>query len=397
MELRTAKGRLFVLILLFLVFPLLNGNFNIVKSAPLNGIWLANKPAFSYKAWWNGSYQEAMNKHLNDSVGFRADMIRFDNQIDFTFFKQLNAGDMILGKHNDLFYKDYVAAYCGTDYASDNYPINILVKMKKVQDTLERLGKTFVFVHSASKVSYAPEDIPEDIPCNSGGKTNIKNYMRIGDSLGIHQLDFNSWYASLKGKTEHPLFNPQGIHWTLYGALWAVDSLISYIEQRRNIHMLHPIWSEIVHTAKTRLHEDDMESILNFMFPMDTSGYWYPKWHYADKSGKGYTKPRVVYIGDSFIGTLDADGMMNSDTAAEYWFYFRDVWVEDKTPLTYDNMGSYNFVKSSGDMNAYHWQEVMLKADCIVVMYTAAKLVKEGDAFINKAYEYFYPKEDKQG
>jgi len=378
MELKTARGRLFLLIFLLISFPLLNYHSNIISSAHLYGVEYATSPAWSWHSWWDGSFQRDEDLYINDNVGFRADLIRFNNQINFSFFDKIISCCVVRGLHDNLFYNDYVEAYCGTDYAGDNYPVNDLVKMKKVQDTLEHLGKLFVFIHAGSKASYFAEDIPTDIPCNSAGKTNLKNYIRIGDSLGIHQIDFNSWFVSLKGKMPHDLFNKQGIHWGLYGALFAVDSLTRYIEHRRGIHMIHPKWDEIEKTYNARRLEDDMERTFNLILPMRTAEYWYPKWHYDDSPG--LMKPRVIYIGDSFGWTFMHDGIMNANTDPEFWIYFRDAYGKD-----FDN-GALTH-----DMGSYKWREVLQKTDCVVMMYTASQLVRSGTTFIDSAYNYYYP------
>ncbi len=378
MEFRTARGRLLIFILFLLACPLLNHHYKIIKSAALNCIWPAQKPVFSLAAWWDCSYQNSLTGYLNDAIGFREDMIRVNNQLDFSIFNKINAGSVIMGGHHNLFYLDYIEAYCGTDYAGDNYLVPELVKMKKVQDTLERMGKLFVFVHAGNKASYYSEDLPTDIPCNSAGKTNLKNFIRIGDSLGIHQIDFNSWFVSLKGKTPHPLFNKQGIHWGLYGALFAVDSLIRYIEHNKGIRMVHPHWSEIEHSHVARRSEDDMERLLNLIFPMDTVTYWYPKLNWDDSAG--CTKPKVIYIGDSFGWTFMHDGILNSNTDGEYWNYFRSSVGKD-----------FDHTAIAYEMKDYNWPEAIHKADCIVVMYTAAQLVRTSAAFIDSAYHYYYP------
>lgn len=143
--------------------------------------------------------------------------------------------------------------------------------------------------------------------------------------------------------------------------------------------MAHPKWSEIEYSYKARRSEDDMEKVINLIFPVDTSAYWYPKWHYDDSAG--FTKPKVIYIGDSFGWTFVHDGIMNSDSDAYYWYYFRDVWRKE----------DWEERAVSHDMSTYDWRGVLHDADCVVMMYTASQLVRSSTTFIDSAYKYYYP------
>jgi len=377
-QLRSAKGRLLWFIFLLIAFPVINQSFDIIHSAPLKRLEISRKPTPSWKGLWDGSYQEGLANYCNDAVGFRPDMIRVVNQINFSLFNHMNSVGATVGRHNDLFWGNYIESYCGKDYKGDNYPEESLWKLKRIQDTLERMGKMFVLVHSGSKASYFPEDIPGDVNCRGDGKTNLKNYVRIADSLGIHQINFNSWFASLHGKKAHPLFNKQGIHWNLYGAYFAADSLISYIEQAKKIRMPHPHIVRIEQSYKARHDEDDIESLLNLVFHIDTTAYWYPEIQYDDSAGR--TKPKVIYIGDSFISPLLTDGLFNSNTDPEYWFYFGTAIFKN-----WEDMASRK------EMDKYDWPGALKKTDCVVVMYTITGLVDASPTFINKAYGYYYP------
>lgn len=378
-QLRSARGRLLWFILLLMIFPAINQRFNIIKSAPLKLVGGNAKPAFSWKGWWKGSYQDSMAKFCNDSVGFRADMIRTVNQVNFSCFKNMNLSGIIVGRNNNLFWLDYITSYCGTDYGGDDMPLEPMRKLKKIQDTMERMGKMFVLVHSGSKASYFAADIPDELHCHSDGKTNLKNYIRIADSFGIHQINFNSWVASLNGKKEHHLFNKQGIHWNPYGAYFVADSLISYMENVRKIHMPHPHIVSIEHTYKARYNEDDLESLLNLIFPVDTTAYWYPEIRYDDTVG--LTRPKVIYIGDSYISALMYDGIYNAHTDPEYWFYFdRAIFFKD-----------WQNESLRKQIDDYDWPGALEKADCVVVMYTITGLVNNASKFIDKAYNYYYP------
>ncbi len=96
METKIKKG-LLLFIVVILLLPLLQHSFSIIVSGPLNGLY-AEVPdtAFSLKKWLNGSYQHQKELYLNEKTGFRPDMVRLNNQIDFSLFDKCHSGWTIL-------------------------------------------------------------------------------------------------------------------------------------------------------------------------------------------------------------------------------------------------------------------------------------------------------------
>src|SRR5205085_8642480 len=90
----------------------------------------------------------------------------------------------------------------------------------------------------------------------------------------------------------------QGIHYTIYGALYAADSINKYIEQRRGIKMLHPSFNKVISTPHARRTDDDLGTVLNLMFPIQEQFYYAEGGYSSDTI---VSKPKVIYIGDSFI------------------------------------------------------------------------------------------------
>ncbi len=116
MELKTARGRLFLFLSLVILCPLLQHLFTIIDNEKLIGQFLPPllDVQFTPDKWWDGSYQKQKTLFLNDSFGLRTHLVRLNNQIDFTFFKQVHEGDVYVGRDNYLFSKVYVDEYEGT-------------------------------------------------------------------------------------------------------------------------------------------------------------------------------------------------------------------------------------------------------------------------------------------
>lgn len=373
-----ARKILFIIFLGLLLLPLLNQHLKFIDSGEIYGIARTPNTTFSWAKWWNGTYREEKERYINDSIGFRQDFVRITNQVDFSLFGKINAGWIKRTPDNYLYYDGYLRAQCGADYAGDGYPYEILEKLKFLQDTFQKQGKLLVVIYAPSKANYFSDNLPPLPECKTQGKTNLQNYIRIGDSLGINQIDLNSWYLTFRNKkTDHLIFSKQGIHWTLYGALFATDSIIRYTENKMHIRMPHPQWSEIEYSYTARRTDDDAGKMLNLLIPIKEK-FSYPAIHYCDDTT--LTKPKTIYIGDSFIWTLIFDGILNhANTNGQYWYYFKDVFLTN-----YDE-GPVAQIKD------YKWPDEVKKADCIYIMHTPPNVTSLGNGFIEQAYAYYHP------
>jgi hypothetical protein len=305
--------------------------------------------------------------------------VKINSQISYSLFQKLEYGGTTLGDNSYLFYNTYIDAYYGKDFVGSQPLKERLTKLKRLQDTLGQMGKTVVLVYAPCKAWYYSEYIPK-IYRQAKGSNNYVTSKRIGDSLGINQIDLNTWFLSLKQTTKEPLYSRQGIHWTNYASLLGADSLIRYMERVRGIHMLHPTWSEVVHTTVPRAPDNDMLPILNLLFPVTIDTFCYPVIHFRGDSGA--IKPKCIYIGDSYFVNFIQMGVpqaVHSDW--QFWFYFRNI-LNNNHPL--DN-------ESSVKVAATDWMKEVMQTDCIVLMNTPSICTRIGDGFIEQLYASLFP------
>ena len=273
MESRTVKDGLFFFLFLVMILPFLQHCFGFIESGKLNG-YIVSTPdvKFSYPKWWDGTYQKQKSYFLNDSVGFRPDLVRLSDQIGFSLFNEVHAADVYLGKDGQLFSKVHTDEYFGGDHIGIDTVRTMLIKLKRIQDTLEHLGKTMVFVYAPSKAYYLPEKIPDCLRLAEPPKiSNYHTFKRLGDSLHINQLDFNAYFIAMKDTVKNLIFSKQGTHWTNYGALLGGDSLTKYIERTRNISMPELTIEEMQYSAAARNDDADLSRILNLIYCLSAS------------------------------------------------------------------------------------------------------------------------------
>ena len=378
------RKALFLFLFLIITLPSLQHCFNFIDSGKLNGNFESNPDVqFSYQKWWDGNYQVQKANYLNDSIGFRQDLVRFNNQLYYYLFRQLHSTEVYLGNDGQLFTKVHVDEYFGVDQVGIDTVRTVLIKLKKIQDTLERLGKTMVWAFAPSKVYYVPKDIPECLRPETGIRTsNYHTFKRLGDSLRINILDLNGYFMAMKDTTKNLIMSKQGGHWTFYGALLGGDTLTKYIERIRNVSMPELTIKKINHFEKGRGLDDELSKILNLVFPVGIEQYCYPDYDYTSKGGK--EKPKIVVICDSYMWPLiTAKYFLNTYTDWQCWHYFYEVWNEECI------WGRQNVQQIAN----YNWQASLLNTDCVVILFTPYNLAKfpKKDFFVEAIYNYFYP------
>lgn len=376
------KYGLFVLLMGMLLLPLLQHVLPFVKSGKLNGEYIvAPDSFFSWESWFGGHYQDNKTKFLNDNMGLREDIIRVNNQVDYTLFKKVHSEWRVFAGKNNCFYQDmYINAYKGKDFIGYDSACRMAMKIKAIQDTLQHMGKAFVFVHTPCKAFYYPDNFPADMDGPRYGPSNFETYLHVCDSLGVNQINFNGWFVSMKKTSKELLYPLQGFHWSQYASFMAGDSLLRYIESRLHIHTAHPVLSDIVHTNVARGADDDIVKGLNLIFPVVKENFAYPKVTY--KAEKDAHAPNVIFIGDSFLYTWKNTGLLdNVFTDWKIWYYFAHE-------LDRNNQQEPAYRPIFPDID---WPSELRKTECVILIYTSRNLGEPLERFVDKVYNYYYP------
>lgn len=379
MAMKKVRGGLFIFIALVVWLPLLNYWFGFIESGKLNGVSPEKKlDKLSWASWWSGRYQEQRNDLLNDSIGFRPDLVRLTNQLDYTLFHKINGSNVVLGKDDYLFESGYIKEYNGIDYAGADAIQQACYKMRRIQDTLEKLGKTFVFAISPSKAYFFPEKIPASMLVRGRHQTTYTSFRQAALSQQVHMVDFNDWFLKMKDTSRHVLITRQGIHWSLYGATLAADSMLRYMTQAGVKALPRLDITGVEYSDEPRSADADLGRVLNMIYPLAGNKYSYPKYDYIKADTAGQAK--VIFIGDSFLWLWIDNGMVqHTGKTWEFWYYYNTVWgganIEQRPMKDHDQPGAI------GDAN------------CIVVMYTPFNLglLCAADSFLATLYTHYYP------
>ena len=361
-------------ILLFLLLPLVQHHLGICESEKLNGALVpAQKEWFSVRSWWSGRYQEAYEKWFNENFGFRNDLVRMHNQIAYSVYGKAKANGVVIGKDGYLFEENYVLTYTGKDFVGMNVVEQNTDKLKQLQDSLEQRGVTLLVCLAAGKASYFPEFIPDEY----GKAADTTNYQMYADAMrrkNINLVDCNSWFRQMKATAQYPLYPKTGIHWSRYGSMLVLDSLIHYVEKKRNVDMPGIVWEGVEMSDSLRSPDDDIGLGMNLTWPLQGYAMAYPKYHFEDTTGKANVK--LMTISDSFFWTMfDINLSPSPFNGVEFYYYNKEVYHTDGRDMSIADIET-----TMDDVQGH---------DVVMIMGTEATMFGFGWGFIDDAFNHF--------
>jgi len=324
------KRYLFGFLLLCLFLPYFQKLSGIVNLKPLEGAYeKQDYPELTMDGWFDQSYQLNYAQYHSDYLGFRELFIRCYHQMYYTLFHQTKANTCVVGKENQLFLDHYISAYTGADFIGES-EINFKIdRLKYIQDYLSFKGIDLITVLAPGKGSFYPEYIPDKYLMDKNANTNYSFYQKGMASLGMNFIDLNDHFKQIKNKTKYPLYPEKGGHWTEYGMYLAMDSIVRYIENKRNIDAPDIVLENVVMSADMRDPDDDIEKIMNLYQTIPTK-----EMPYVDLSFKteGKVKPKVLVISDSYFWQAIMKNIPQTvfDFDNSFWYYFNTVALIDK-------------------------------------------------------------------
>jgi hypothetical protein len=372
------KNLLFLLLIGLLLFPAVQKMTGLIRTKPLNGFFAAaSKPAFSCSTWMKQGYQDQYRLYMEDSVGFKPDLVRLYNQVDFSLFSIPHASKLVAGKNGYLFAESYIYGYLGKDFVGHYYIRNKVERLRFLQDYLWKEKRILLFVAFApGKAYYYPDYIPDRFLDRERGETNYECYVQGCLKMGVNHIDFNRWLITMKDTSRYMLYPKTGIHWSSYGAFLCADSLRRYIEQKMERKLPHLVLDSIEVAAEARDEDNDMDRTMNLIWKIPHPLMAYPRFHFVYDSLQ--PKPKALFVGDSFYWYWHYNGIIgNTFSNLAFWYYNQDVYPEHfKTPT---NAGNINYTDS------------ILSQNVIILLQTNGGYGDLGSGWVDRAWDYFYP------
>jgi hypothetical protein len=351
---KTFKHILFACLVGLLALLLIQSRYLLVKEKRLNGYFrLKEKPTiwnFSLKSWFDGTFQDDFSKRLEDHVGFRNTLFRVHNQYDYSLFGISHALGFIRGKKGVLYEEDYIYEYTGKYFIGKQV---IDKKLDRLEDIYRHLASEhipLILVFEPGKASFEPKYIPDHYRPWQRSLTNYE-YMQQGlRSRHIPYLDLNRYFLEMKDTARYPLFPKYGMHWSIYGLRFAVDTLEKYIETECHTRLpaIRLLRTEV--SDSLRDTDYDIGGLLNLIFPLPRTIAAYPILSVENDPGK--RNLNMLVIGDSYYLNIKkklSDQLYKKEI---YWYYNSKVFphiVDDDNPEYIDKT---NLAGTLGQFNA---------------------------------------------
>jgi hypothetical protein len=350
----TIKKILFTVLILFLIAPAIQDILEVVPDVPLYGYAASHsKPDlkyFTWRRWFIGNFQQEFTAQVEDHIGFRNDLIRLRNQVDFSLFRQSNAPGFMVGKKDMFFEEDYIHEFTGAYFIGPDLWDKKINRLRSVYDSLKAHEVPLIIIIEPGKATFYPEYIPHRFHPEHRTQSNYEYFVQRSSDLAIPLLDLNRLFCLMKDTSRYPLFPKYGMHWSWYGMTKVLDTMIRYIEEHSGKDLPDVVISGVEFTAKSRATDDDIAGMFNLIWQPKRITLPYPDLYY-DTTRSGKTASALV-VADSYFVTL-ADSIANNIFRRwDYWYYNNKLfpWQNEDPPKYVDKTGlleqyfAYDFI-----------------------------------------------------
>lgn len=379
----TGKTGLLFSMLLLLVLPAVKGRFQRAKAPELGGYVAAQPPqplpTLSWQGLRDNSYQTQLEDYAAEKIGFRAGLIRLRNQVAYSIFHVGHAQNVLIGRDRVLFEESPIKAYLGQDAVREAVVRYHVRRFRAMQDTLARRGKLLVFVAAPSKASFMPEYLPRYYRQQQPKRSNYQAYAAALRAAGVNFLDLSQVFHQWKDTATAPLFPRGGIHWSLYGASLAADTLLHYLEHKTHYDLPDVRLGQGEVSTEPRGSDDDIVQALNLLWKPAAYAMRYPTVSFQPLK-PGQRRPNLLLIGDSFSWRIMYSFIDKAfdNKQSRFWYYNSQVaWPEERP--------------EGQAVAALDRKQQYLSRDIIVVMFTEYNMTQLDGGFSDNAYPLFTP------
>lgn len=376
---------------LALAFPLLYSFMKKDNKPNLTGIVISDKkPEFSQENWFMGLYQTDMDDYNNDHWSLKEISVRLNNQFYYNVFNQIRVNRFVIGKEDYVFSEGYIYSAYGDDFIGEQKIKTLMEMAKVVQDSLKRHGVDLLCVYAPGKAQHLKEFI-EDKYKHPIKNTNHAEFVKQSKALGVNYLDLLTYFDLLKPNSKYPLFPKFGHHWSYYGEVLAIDTIIRHLEVLHGKQMPEIGWENVVavDTAQSR-DADVLKSMNLYKNPEQNMKLAYQEIMFENDSIKNTT--RVLSIGDSYwYGALFKAIPTNCMAGGQFWYYYNKVIPP---PVQGQNIEAW-------ELNLK--EEIEQNHNVVMLVYSDGNLGAFGNSFIQDAYEMYtspqtyWPRMEKHG
>jgi hypothetical protein len=366
------KTYIYIGVLVFLLAPFLQTVFHIPQGE-LKGVTKeVPEIKFSAHTWFDGSWQENVTALTEEHLGFRPFFVRCKNQIEYQFFDNTLSW-LVVGKDNYLHDVEFIKAYRGDDKIPFTEAKTRVQKLQYIQQVFENKGIKLIVLLGPSRAKYLRQYIPDEYGIHARSMSNYDQYLFLLNKYHIHTIDYSGWFEQMRDTIPYPLYSKHGIHWSVYGASLATDSLLRYMQNGLNAQWIEVDVGNPVATSDPNGIDIDLTNAIN-VFTRSAETYYYLE----PQLKKVGNSPKVLLIGDSHVWTMIESDMLTQSFASgsAYLFYNHDRYVLDSN--TVENAGTKEKTDPVPEIDTYQY---------VILFYAERQLNDFGSGFIEATYD----------
>ena len=327
---------------MLLFLPMLQTHVLHIPLKPLNGVTIeTEKPDFNLESYRSGDYAKQKEAYLGEHFGFREPVIRLYNQYLWDFYKKTYAHDVVAGKQGWLYTPESVRDYYGTEMkrwqhspeAARQHFDREVKYMNRVRNILKEYDVELLAFIAPEKSFLYPEYLP-DREHDTTTFNACAYFLHRFEECGFPCIDMTEWFGLMKDTVNYPLIPQTGAHW-VFPAVYAADSLFRFMGNLKGIELPKLTIGEL-HESDNHGADNDLEQLLNLSLPIRKHYGYSPTAEVTVESGPNSVKPKVLFIGNSFMwGITNQVPMREVFDDVEFWYYFSTAYSgEDLTETT---------------------------------------------------------------
>ena len=316
---------MFALLLAFLFMPMTQEHFSLFKVKPLNGVnYKTEEPKFTLASYSDGKFQAQLEDYISENFGFREFVIRLYNQYVWSFFNKTYNKSFVRGENNWFYYFEAVREYKGNEYkgsfkskaeAVERYEENIRM-MCQLRDILKEYDIEFMTFMAPDKPFIYPEYLSNKDTLSEPLRA-FEYYDRRFTEIGFPNIEMTKWFKAMRDTASHPVMHTVDSHWGV-GAVYGCDSLFKYLNSLNDYGMPKVYYGDAIDIGKEPTHD---EKVLNLLFPIRKKNSNY-RLDITVKSDENTEKPRILFVGDSFIWSITNQMPLKEILSdMEIWYY----------------------------------------------------------------------------
>ena len=352
---------LFVLLMVLLFLPLLQGRFQLIPLKPLHGVTLeAEKPQLDKASYQSGDFAKQEEAYVSQHFGFREPVIRLYNQYLWSCYRKTYAHDVTAGKHGWLFYPESVRDYYGhemwrwqpsAEQAKANFDLDAKY-MSWVRSILKENGVELLAFMAPEKGALYSEYLPDDERDTTSFNARAYFEQRFIEN-GFPCIEMTRWFEQMKDTVAYPLIPQTGAHW-LFPSVYAADSLFRLMGELKG-EALPKLHIGTLHESDNHGADNDLEQLLNLSLPIWKRNGYSPTAEVTVTCDSTTTRPRVLFIGNSFFWAFaNYVPLEEVFDNVEFWYYFSTAFFGEGLKGTTPVIG-YDFLEKLMDFDYIVW------------------------------------------